>query len=132
MFLLTVVLPFCIHATIATNTRFRVLFSCLINVLLAYFDGKFSLLFKCSLNFRAYAQQLELNKVRYTHIVLILVLIAEPMLNNSASIWKKDKKTFYLNFANSKFNVPSFCTFYKHKKKKLISYLESTHNLCVE
>ena len=34
-----------------------------------YFYGKFCCFFKCSLNFRAHALQLELNKVGYTNFV---------------------------------------------------------------
>ena len=46
-----------------SETRFMVLFSCLINVLLTNLDGKFCPFFKCLLSFKAHTLHLKLNKV---------------------------------------------------------------------
>ena len=51
----------------------RVLFSCLINVFLAYIYGKFCCFFKWLINFKAHALQSELNKVWCTTFVKFLL-----------------------------------------------------------
>ena len=54
-----------------------------------------------------------------------------PTLNTNEHLKKTNKPCFYLHFA--KFNLKIiFFTLYLEHLKEIISYLESTQNLCVQ
>ena len=78
-------------------------FICLIDILFGpYFDGKLYLLFfKCLLNFRANALQLEINKDGYTNFAKFRLQSMSSKIERALK--KTNKPCFYLHF--TKFNV---------------------------
>ena len=68
-----------------------------------YFYGKFCNFFKCLPNFKAYALQLELNKVEYTNFAKFQLQSMSSKIEGAFE--KTNKQCFYLHFTKSNLNI---------------------------
>ena len=105
-------------------------FSCLIIVLFGLiFMDNFVILFKCSLNFRAYALKLKLNKAGYTNFAKFRL---QNMSSKIERAFEKMTKYVFVFILPSPTFTSNFRQFHINFRKKNILYLKSSISLCDE